>query len=101
MAVVPIVTLIPVATMARTPVRNKRRIVATWLPLPSLVVTLNGSPMQVVLGVFGLVTLQTLARPPAPFVLVKMSGCALTITSTPRITVPLLLMTIGYVPAPK
>ena len=74
MAVVPIVTLIPEASVARTPVRNKRRIVATWLPLPSSVVTLNGSPMQLVLGVFGLVTLQTLARPPAPFVLVKMSG---------------------------
>ena len=68
MTVVPIVTLIPEAAVARTPVRNKRRIVATWLPEPSSVVTLNGSAMQVVLGVFGLLTLQTLARPAGPLV---------------------------------
>jgi hypothetical protein len=46
----------------------------------------------------GLVTLQIIARPFGPFVLLTMSGCADTIAMFPLITVPLLLMTIGKTP---
>src|SRR5262245_39097625 len=41
--VVPTVTLTLAAREFRTPVKETRKTVATWLPLPSFVVTPNGS----------------------------------------------------------
>src|SRR5581483_6885811 len=81
----------------RTPVSDTRKTVAICVPVPLFVVTVNGSAVQAA----ELVALHTTALPPGPFVLVKMSGCAATIVSGPRITVPLLLMTIGKLPGPK
>ena len=94
------VTVAALALVPRTPVSDIRRTVATLVPVPLSEVTSNGSPRQTLLGVAGLVMLQTFARPSGPLVLVTMSGWAATITSKPRITLPLLLMTIGkLVPA--
>ncbi len=73
--VVPIVALTVVARVVRTPVNETRKTVATWVPLPSFVVTLNGSAVHAA----GLVALHTTALPPGPFVLVKMSGCDATV----------------------
>src|SRR5256714_9045149 len=89
--VVPIVAVIAAAALLRTPVIETRKMVAACVPVPSFVVTVNGSGVQTA----GLVALHTTALPPGPFVLVKMSGCAPTMVSAPRITVPLLLMAIG------
>jgi hypothetical protein len=75
----------------RTPVNDTRKIVATWVPVPLFVVTLNGSAVQAA----GFVALHTAARPPGPFVLVKISGWDVTIWTLPRKTVPLLLITMG------
>src|SRR5437660_1495127 len=44
--VVPTITLIVVAALLRTPVKDTRKTVATWFPVPSLVVTVNGSGEQ-------------------------------------------------------
>src|SRR5882672_3419807 len=92
-AVVPMVAVIPPGILFLTPVRWISSTVATRVPVPSSDVILNGSPRHP--GVAGLVTLHTTARPRAPFVLEKISGCAATITTNPRITVPLLLITTG------
>src|ERR1043166_7117047 len=68
--VVPIVAVIEAGRVLRTPVNETRRIVATCVPVPSLVVTVNGSAVHTA----GLVALHTTARPPGPLVLVNMSG---------------------------
>src|SRR5437868_7967793 len=70
--VVPIVAVIVLAGLLHTPVKETRRIVAACVPVPLFVVTVNGSGVHAA----GLVALHTTARPPGPFVLVKMSGCA-------------------------
>src|SRR5689334_17086081 len=71
----------------RVPLRFSCRIVGTSVPVMSGDVTLNGSVRQGNAATF--VTLQTRARPPAPIVVVKMSGCAGTIVNLPRMTEPL------------
>src|SRR3954468_17441562 len=91
--VVPIVTLIAVAAELRTPVKDIRSTVATWVP-PLFVVTKKGSGVHEP----AMVALHTTARPPGPLVVVKTSGCAATIVTTARNTVPLALMTSGYDP---
>jgi len=68
--VVPIVAVITLPRVLRTPVNETRKTVATCVPVPSFVVTVNGSAVHAA----GLVALHTTARPPGPFVLVKMSG---------------------------
>ena len=62
--------------------------------MPSLEVILNGSGVHTV----GLVALHTTALPPGPFVVVKISGCAATMVTAPRNTVPLLLIAMGKTP---
>ena len=89
--VVPTVTWITDVGLLRTPVNEIRRTVGTCVPVPLLEVTPKGSFEHTA----GFVALQTTARPSGPFVLVKMSGCALTIVTPLRITVPLLLITSG------
>src|SRR2546430_16297495 len=69
-AVVPIVAVMLPGELLRTPVRDTRRIVATCAPVPSFVVTVNGSGVHTA----GLVALHTRAPPPGPLVLAKMSG---------------------------
>ena len=93
---VPIVTVAALAAVPRIPVRWISRTVGTSVPVPSSEVTLNGSSWQGN-GAGVLVMLQMVARPPGPGGggVMKMSGCALTMTTSPRITVPLLFMTIG------
>src|ERR1043166_8630818 len=63
-------------------------------PFGTVVVTVNGSPEG---ATQGLVTLRTAARPPGPFVEVKMSGCAGFSCTEVRMTAPLLKMTTGCV----
>ena len=93
--VVPTVALIAAGALLRTPVSETRNTVGTRFPVPSSEVILNGSGVHTV----GLVALHTAARPPGPFVLVKISGCDATMVTAPRNTVPLLLMAIGKIPA--
>src|SRR5687767_2023488 len=82
-SVVPVAVTIEIFTSAAAtflmPVRLTSSTVATVLPLPSDDVTLNGSGVRDI----GLVTLTTAARPPASLVVVKISGCAATISSEP------------------
>src|SRR6185369_5259465 len=92
--VVPMVAVIEPGKMVRTPVNETRNTVATCVPLPSFVVTVNGSNVHA----DGFVALHTTARPPGPLVLVKISGCPATVSNAPRKTTPLLLIVIGNVP---
>src|SRR5258706_3635118 len=89
--VVPTVTIIEGPNVFRIPVSETRRTVGTCVPVPSFVVTKNGSGEHTA----GLVALHTDARPRGPLVLVNMSGWAVTIVIVPRINVPLLLITSG------
>src|SRR5882762_9796545 len=68
--VVPTVTLIAVVALLRTPVSETRRTVGTCVPVPSLVVTKNGSGEHTA----EFVMLHTFARPNGPFVVVNISG---------------------------
>lgn len=91
--VVPMITLMALAVAPRTPVKCNSSTVGTGDPLAFGEVTLNGSVWHP--DTVGFVTLQITALPFGPFVVVTISGCAATIAMWPRITVPLLLMTIG------
>ena len=82
MAVVPIVTVISVGTADLTPVTFNSRTVATLVLVSSSDVTLKGSIARALF-----VTLNTAARPPGPFVDVKMSGCPGTTCTKPRCSV--------------
>ena len=95
MVVVPTVTDAEAADTPRTPVKEILKTVGTSVPVLSGDVTLKGSVMHP--GVSGLVMLQTTARPPGPGGggTMKISGCAATTTIRPRMTVPLLFMTMG------
>jgi len=68
------------------------RIVGTGVPLALGVVISNGSGIQPDPVT---VMLQITARPSGPLARVSTSGCAATIASNPRITVPLLFITNG------
>ena len=61
-------------------------------PAGRVVVTANGSPGG---ATHGFVTLSTAARPPGPFVEVKMSGCAALSATDVRMSAPLLKMATG------
>src|SRR5258705_13779040 len=67
-------TFVSVICAERTPVRYISSLVGTCVPVLSAVVTWKGPVTQPEIAV--LVTLQTIAVPPASFVEVKMSGCA-------------------------
>src|ERR1041385_7470123 len=90
----PMVAVIAPGKIVRTPVSETRNTVAACVPLPSFVVTVNGSAVQAA----GFVALHTTARPPGPLVLVKISGCPATVSNAPRNTTPLLLIVSGKVP---
>jgi len=79
-AVVPTVTVISAVVARRTPVTLSSITVGTVALLASVDVTVNGSGVRAL----GLVTLKAIARPPASFVVVKMSGCATMICTNPR-----------------
>ena len=87
---VPTVTVIAGPSVFRIPVSETRRTVGTCVPVPSFVVTKNGSGEHTV----DRVALHTDARPNGPLVVVNMSGWATTIVIVPRINVPLLLKQI-------
>src|SRR5882724_4756046 len=70
-------TFVSAARARRTPVTQISSLVGTCVPVLSAVVTWKGPVTQPETAV--LVTLQTMAIPPASFVEVKMSGCAGTI----------------------
>src|SRR6185369_5759016 len=101
MAVVPTVTVTSVLAAKRIPVTLNAIFVGTCVPVPSSDVTLNGSAKGIVIG---LVTLKAAARPPASIVVVKMSGCAATICTSPRNSVsvfaPVLSTLTATVPSP-
>src|SRR5215204_1268531 len=105
---VPVMSVVPMRTVTaggavtpRTPVSMMSNCVGTVsvcaevqspvVPEPAglVVVTANGSPGG---AMHGLVTLSTAARPPAPFVEVKMSGCAGLSSTDVRMSAPLLKM---------
>src|ERR1044072_1141522 len=102
MSVVPMRTVMVAfdVAMLRTPVTMKSSFVATVSVVATVQspfvgldeVTANGSPVP---STHGFVTLSAAARPPGPFVEVKMSGCAKSKTSDVRMSAPLLLMTTG------
>src|SRR5215207_6427432 len=101
MSVVPMRTVtVAGAVTPRTPVTMKSSRVATVSvvvavqtpPVGLVEVTVNGSPVPET-QLF--VTLSAAARPPGPFVEVKMSGCAEFRTSDVRMSAPLLKMTTG------
>src|SRR5215211_4999817 len=104
---VPTMSVVPMRTVTvagevtpRTPVTMKSRRVATVSvvvavqtpPVGLEEVTANGSPAPET-QLF--VTLSAAARPPGPFVEVKMSGCAMFRSSDVRVSVPLLKTTTG------
>lgn len=80
MSVVPTVTLTSAGVTPLTPVRVISSTVGTVIPLPSIEVTVKGSPVRAA----GLVTFTIAARPPT----LKRSGCAGTICRSPRSCVP-------------
>jgi len=94
-AVPPTVTLTEFAATPRIPVNEIRKTVGTCVPEPLSDVMLKGSGKHP--GVNGFVALHTTARPPGPGGggVMKMSGCAGRMVINPRMTVPLLLITIG------
>src|SRR5215213_288899 len=109
MSVVPMRTVMPLAVATpRTPVSTMSNCVATVSvsaevqspppdPTGRVVVTAKGSPGG---ATQGFVTLSTAARPPGPFVEVKMSGCAGFRTSEVRMTAPLLNIVTGKAVVP-